>query len=80
MQRCKKRDWLVNIQAHPGRGLHDRPRDFCSHLPPDPDPIRFANMAWCSPVNQRDVSTVRLHRQPEGLTGLSVAEEAHGHG
>lgn len=37
------------------------------------EPIRLAGIAWYSPVDELDLSLVRLERQPEGVRGLTVA-------
>lgn len=37
-------------------------------------PILLAEIAWFSPVDELDMSVVRLQRQPEGLSGLTVAD------
>jgi hypothetical protein len=36
--------------------------------------LRLADIAWFSPVDELDLSIVRLERQPEGVRGLAVAD------
>jgi hypothetical protein len=36
-------------------------------------PIRLAEIAWFSPINELDLSIVRLEHQPMGVSGLAIA-------
>src|SRR5262249_20375841 len=38
------------------------------------EPISLADIAWFSPVDQLDLSVVRLKQQPRGASGLAIAD------
>jgi hypothetical protein len=39
------------------------------------EPISLADIAWFSPVDQLDLSVVRLKQQPRGARGLAIADK-----